>query len=215
MDISPLRIITLLVLGLALASGAQERTIWQIGEFDNSYEEFAIPHDFRAYWGAFSNDVTFRPGKDDPAKAWPFIHPGPVDNWAGNRVHPFAVLFDLADEPKGLFTLHIDLVDTHGGAPPEYEVTVNGKSGRFGLPRGAGDGSLGDASKGKEHVINLPLPASFFRKGENKLVLASMTGSWVLYDALRLTQDPEGKAPAAGIERLSLSPTILDRKSVV
>lgn len=198
----------MLILFAGLAR-ADERVIWQIGKFDNNYEEFAVAHDYSSYWAAFRQHKTFTVGKDDPAKSWPFIHPGPSDSWAKNREQPHTILFDLDAPPAGVFTLTIDLVDTHAGGPPVYEITINGRTGRFALPAGAGDGSLADASKGKEYVLTVPLPATFLKAGQNKLILKCTEGSWVLYDALKLTNDPEGKMPEPAINRVSLIPTIL------
>jgi len=190
------------------AAHAEERVVWQIGRFDNNYQEFAIPHEFRAYSRAFPQDVTFDAQTHDPAKAWPFIHPGPADPWAGSRVHPFIILFELPAQPKGAFVLSIDLVSTHGGAPPTYEITLNGRRGRLKLPKGTSDEALAAASKGKEYTFDLVLPASVFRNGDNRIVLRSTVGSWILYDALRLTNDPGVAEPEPTVERIVLTPTI-------
>ncbi len=89
------------VLAVVCSVQAGETTVWQIGQFDNNYEELAIPHNSGGYLATFPNDVTFRPGKDDASKSWPFIHPGPVDGWGGARTHPFTVVFDLPEQPRG------------------------------------------------------------------------------------------------------------------
>ena len=201
--------VILAIMALVGNACAEETVVWQIGQFDNNYEEFAIPHDFRAYPGAFPQDVTFRVGADDPPKAWPFIQPGPDDYWAGARTHVSTIIFDLTAQPRGTFTLLIDLVDTHHGGPPSCEITLNNRRGQFHLPRGAGDDSLADAAKGKEHVLKLSLPAAFFHAGENKLALKSTRGSWILYDALQLTNDPERRMPEPTVNRLTLTPTML------
>ena len=192
---------------ISMAS-AQEAVIWQIGQFDNDYKEFAIAGNYGAFSQAFPNDVTFTVGKDDPAKAWPFVQPGPGDAWAGSKAHPFTIIFDLPGQPVGTYTLTIDMVNTHYSGPPTYEISVNGKSGRFNLPNGGGDESLTDPSKGKEHVISLPLPASLFKQGENRIILTSIDGSWLVYDALKLTNSPQATTPQAGVNRLILTPTI-------
>ncbi len=195
---------------LILATGlcAAETTLWQIGQFDNCYEDLAIPHDYGAYNGTYPKDVAFIVGKSDPAKDWPFIHPGPTDAWAGSRAHPFQVLFDLSGEPTGVFGLTIDLVSTHGGDAPVLDLSVNGQSGRFPLPQGSGDNVLSDCAQGKEHVIKLTLPPTMFRKGENTIALKVVEGSWMLYDALSVTNDPNGLMPPYGVNKVSLTPTM-------
>lgn len=204
------RALTILCAVLVLATGlcAEEKTIWQIGKFDNCYEEFAIPHNHGAYNASFPKDVTFNVGKSDPAKDWPFIHPGPSDSWAHGRVHPFEVVFDLPDQPSGVYTLLIDLVSTHDHATPIMELSVNGQTGRFRLPSGPGDGALTDCARGREHVIRLTIPPTMFRKGQNALGLQITEGSWMLYDALSLSNDPSASMPKPAVNKVSLTPTM-------
>lgn len=209
LNFTALRITAFLLLITAVSACAGQKTVWQIGQFDNNYEEFAIPHNFGAYSQAFPRGVTFHPGVDDPAKSWPFIQPGPSDSWAGSRAHSNSIVFNLDSQPTGVYTLTVDFADTHYGGPPVYEVSVNGRSGRFRLPAGGSDESLTDASKGKEYVLNLSLPASYFQAGENKIVLKSVDGAWALYDALSLTNDPSASMGASEVRQVSLSPTIL------
>jgi hypothetical protein len=195
---------------MTLATGlcAAENTVWQIGKFDNCYEDLAIPHDYSAYNATFPKDVTSTIGKSDPAKDWPFIHPGPTDAWAKSRAHPFQVLFDLSKQPSGVFSLTIDLVSTHGGDAPVLDLSVNGQSGRFALPLGSGDNALGDCAQGREHVIKLTLPPTMFRAGRNTIALKVVEGSWMLYDALSLTNDPSAPMPKPEVTDAYLSPTI-------
>ena len=200
-------LLVIVILMLACSAWAVETTVWQIGQFDNNYEEFAIPHNGAAYPGKFPQDVTFRVGTDAP-KAWPFIHPGPVDAWAESRIHPFMIVFNLPDQPKGIFTLIIDLIDTHGAMPPTYDIRINDQGGFINLPLGAGDASITNASSGKEYIITLPLTASYFRQGENKLELKSASGSWVLYDALKLVNDADASTLEPTINNLTITPTM-------
>jgi len=91
---------------------AAEQVVWQIGQPDQSYMEFAIAKDHAAYGGRFVQEPpVFEVGKSEPGRDWPFIHPGPGDGWAGSRVHPFTIRFSLPDEPRGVFTLRIELSD--------------------------------------------------------------------------------------------------------
>lgn len=205
------RALMILCAMLVLATGvcAAENTIWQIGKFDNCYEEFAFPHSYDSYSKAYPNDVAFRDlGWRDWTAEWPFIHPGPTDAWAGNRVHPFELRFNLRGEPSGVYTLVIDLVSTHGGDAPVLGITLNGQSGRFPLPQGSGDSALSDCAQGREHVIKLTFPPTMFRKGENTIKLQIVEGSWMLYDALSLSKDPNGLMPQYGVNKVSLTPTI-------
>jgi len=203
--------IATLVLFTPVGALAAERVVWQLGQFDNNYAELAIPGNYGAYPARFPKDVDFTIGKDDPAKSWPFIHPGPDDVWARARshkaqTHPFKINFDLAEQPKGICTLTIDLVSTHPDYPPTYSVAINGQSAQFDLPAGL-EPALTDPAQGKEFVLRVPLPASAFKQGRNNIVLTSVRGSWLIYDALQLTNDPDGVLPEATVDSATLRPT--------
>ncbi|HEX2923203.1 MAG TPA: polysaccharide lyase family protein, partial [Chloroflexota bacterium] len=193
---------------LCAISHAETRTIWEIGKPDRDFAELAIPRDFSSYPNVFPKDVTFRAGKDSPAKAWPFIHPGPQDAWAGMRVHPFTIAFDLPEEPRGSFKLSINMVSTHSSFAPTYEVKINDRADTIALPAGQSDAALTDPSKGKPYALNLTLPASYFRKGANTLLLQTIQGSWLLYDALSLTNDPDAAITEPTINSIDLTPTM-------
>ena len=204
------RIVAVIVLASSSLAGASERVVWQIGEPDRNYQEFAIAGDHESYRDHFPGPrPVFTVGTSDPARHWPFIHPGPADSWAGSRVHPLAIRFSLPEEPQGVFTLRIQLCDAHGRQPPTYAITIGERTGRFRLKPGGGDDSLTDPTAGKPQKIELALPADLFRKGDNQIVLACQEGSWVQYDALALLNDPAGKMPLPEVHTLTVTPTIL------
>ncbi|MCY3020357.1 MAG: polysaccharide lyase family protein, partial [Planctomycetota bacterium] len=196
-----------LIVSAALARGG-EQIVWQIGKPDKSYSEFAIASNYQGYAGRFDRKpLVFEIGKNDAAKDWPFIHPGPTDFWAQGRVHPFTVRFTCNDEPRGLFTLRVEFSDVHGQHPPTYTVTIGGRTGHFRLQPGGGDASLADPAAGKPQKIEVSLPASSFHKGVNDIVLACVDGSWAQYDALTLLNDPEGRMPQPEIQSIRAAAT--------
>lgn len=186
---------------------AAEAPVWQIGIEDNSYRELAIAGNYQEYPATFPKDVSFHVGKHDPKSSWSFIQPGPSDSWAGGHSHSFEIIFTLSEQPKGVYPLIIDLADTHGTNPPVLRVSVNGSSGAVQLPKGNGDPTLTNPFAGKEYVLRLDLPAGALRKGENKVVLSTTAGSWLLYDCVRLLHD-QSRTPSFGIKRLDVHPTI-------
>ena len=199
----------LLAASLAITAQAEDRLMWQIGKADNNYEEFAIARDYGSYMRDFGKAKAFDPAKDDAAKSWPFIQPGPTDAWARNREHTLTISFDAGKQPTGICTLTVDLVDTHAGAPPVYEVAINGKSGRFSLPRGGGDDSLTNPANGKEYVLKIPFSAkTFLKPGRNQIKLNIVEGSWLLFDCLSLSNSPDSELPEPSVKRLSVTPTI-------
>lgn len=179
---------------LCLAAGAAD-FLWQIGTPDGNNAEFALaPRGYASY----AADGFFVAGQSDPRRDWPYVHPGPDDNWAGSRRHAFVVLFGLARVPAaGDCALRVALIDTHAANPPPLRIEINGTAFEKGLPRGGGDASVfGDPAKGRKHAFDVAFPASLLRAGDNEIRLTTLRGSWLLYDWLGL-QAPAGAEPAA------------------
>lgn len=193
-----------LLLGPPVGARTQEGVLWRIGAADDSWRELAGAGSLAAAAALCAEGVAFRPGGDNPASGWPWIHPGPADAWAGSRQHPLRIVFALDAAPQGLGSLRLDLVSTHGWVAPTLRVEVNGVGGEFALPPGTGDGALQDPAQGRERVLAVPFDAGLLRAGENEIQLAVVSGSWLLYDALELVVDarPEAAAEAfaAGLE---------------
>ena len=87
----------LVLAGMAVACGSVSRAdaqtlLWQIGKPDNDDREFALAP---KHYDQFREDGFFVIGKSDPARDWPYVHPGPVDGWAGGRAHTFIIVFGL------------------------------------------------------------------------------------------------------------------------
>ncbi len=174
---------------LSRAPAADMQILWQVGQADNNNAEFALaPHRY----AEFHDDGFFVVGQSDGQRDWPYVHPGPVDGWAGGRPHAFAVVFGLKAAPDaGQCRLRCDLVDTQRTAPPKLRISVNGHEFAQALPGGAGDASvLGQPSAGREHLFEVVFPASLLRAGMNELTITTCNGSWLLYDCLSLETPP-------------------------
>ncbi|HIE52266.1 MAG TPA: hypothetical protein EYP85_10950 [Armatimonadetes bacterium] len=206
-----------LLVGLpAVHSAGQEllargtfRVLWQIGEFDNSPNEFALaPDGARKFTQRFPAEVVYTVGQSTPAD-WPFIHPNSADTaWGGKPTHPFTIRFPLERVPEGDSALLIDLFDVHERLAPQLEVTLNGEkvfSRR--LPLGSGRAYYGPCP-GAEQVLLVPLPRERLRPGKNELVLTLHDGSWVAYDALALVHSPP-TLPAVSAPPPPMQPTPL------
>ena len=160
--------------------------LWTIGTADNNTQEFLLaPGDY----GAYREPGLYCVGLSDPARDWPYVHPGPADGWAGGKPHTFTIVFFLAAAPEaGSCRLVLDLADTHGQQPPMVNITVNGKShDRRTSPGSGSDASVsGNPEAGKKSRINPSFPASLLQTGENTFAITTTSGSWMLYDAVHM-----------------------------
>ena len=105
----------------------QEQTLWQIGRFDQSSEDFGVSFGFGPLTSA-PTDPVYRVGQSDWKKDWVGFQPGSANALAGGREHPFTVIFSLDAPPRGLYKLTIGLLP-YMPRRPNLSVKVNGKYG--------------------------------------------------------------------------------------
>ena len=183
-------------------TGAQ-KTLWQIGQFDTNNAEFALAP---GGYETFEEDGRYIVGRSDSKVAWPYVHPGPEDAWAGAREHSFDVLFGVKQPvAEGACRLVVDLIDSHQSSPPTLKLEINGQNFERNLSRGAGNDSIsGQPSKGKPFHFTIEFPVSLLKAGENQVHIRSVAGSWFLYDriALETPASVEG-APVAEVAPLT------------
>jgi predicted alpha-1,2-mannosidase len=189
----------LLLALLALPLSAAQ--LWEIGRADGSAAEFALaPKGYARFLEADFGweDRYYLIGASDPARDWPYVLPGPRDQWggtshsAGARTHFFTILFGLDAAPStGDWRLVIGTLDNHPTFPPLLKVSLNGKPWTFQLPPGGGTAVTGDLSKAVKQTVTVPLPPALLRRGGNELQLTTLAGSWLVFDQVRL-EAPEG-----------------------
>ena len=221
-------VFTIFILELMFALpvlSAAEKSLWQIGKTDHSPLEFNSTWDFSQ-----GHDPNFAVGTSQPDKDWSAFHPGTADAASGHRSHPFRVGFQLESPPRGNFYLTVDVI-VKIPLEPVLFIDVNGKKGAFYFhPTLTYD--IGDAVAGMDLTfsvqrLRVPLPAEYFHKGANSLVLTAAddrsrvilpqakladgqtSGFW--YDALQLSQDAEAK-PGKPPLRISAEPTVFYRQ---
>ena len=180
---------------LSLRTEAQ--VIWQLGESDDSPNEFALaPNEYKRFlekdfgW----EDQYLLIGNSDLKKDWPYVIPGPSDAWGGTwntsgwRSHTLNILFGIDYLPsKGAWKLIIDLYDNSAEDPPLFKIMINGKSWKYQLPPGSGDNSIeSDSSFGKEFIIEIPIDTQLLKEGGNEISMTTLQGSWLIFDQLRL-----------------------------
>jgi hypothetical protein len=212
----------LFLCGATLVRGA-EVTLWQIGEFNQSSEEFN--GSFSVARSAQAAGLVYRVGQSDWKKDWPAFHPGSANGRAGAQEHPLTVVFTLDAPPRGVYTLRISVL-TCMPRRPNLHLEVNGKRGLFYL-RPQISYSLGESSAAfipqfSQQQLDIELAAKYFLPGENRLVLTAVDEpverddsyatvavgiSGFFYDALRLTQDSARKFSWDEIQA-SVAPTV-------
>lgn len=194
-------------LALPLGAAAAEKVVWTLGKPDGSFREFAIAGDYQRFAASFANGVRYRVGTDQPNQAWPFIHPGPTDAWAGGKGHAFVIEFDLPAAATGSYELRLAYVSTHGAAPPRYRLEINGKTKDIELQPGSGDDALTNPSVGRRQSRAIAFDGALLKAGSNRIALESTGGSWSLYDAIELVhRDTPLVEQVTGVE---LVPTVL------
>lgn len=211
-------LLILFVFSLSGYSNTNTEIIWQIGEVDRSASEFALAPD--RYESFLDKDFGWEDryylvGRSNPEEHFPYLLPGPADRWggtsgtAGIRTHVLNILFRMKQvSDKGEMKLIVNILDAHHTTPPYFKVTVNGRSWKYILPKGGGDGSLsGDYENCINHAIEIPLEKGLIKEGGNEISLTNLEGSWLIFDAIRLegpgnavVEQETGQAYLRGVE---------------
>jgi alpha-mannosidase len=199
--IGVLHLVFLAVLNLVIASHkntqAEEtktHVVWQIGEFDQSSKE--LGQNFDPSSPELHPVFTIGQSKNS---AWPAFQACTANDASGRHSSPYTVVFDFASPPEGTYTLDISVL-LNRPSVPNLLVEINGRKGLYYFDRRisyyAGDDGVDSPIYGGDEV-KIRIPARFFLKGQNKMVLTAVedpenpeAGAMLLYDALRLTQGP-------------------------
>lgn len=131
--------------------------------------------------------IDYVQGTDTPAKAWPYLLPGPSDAWAGSRV--WRARWHLEGITKAPHALALWLVDTTklGG---KLQININGRPFReITQPVGSTRGSReGDATVVGSPLVRsfheFELPARTLTSGKNVIEFVVTEGGWVAWDAV-------------------------------
>lgn len=179
-----------LILMTSVLSAAEPARLWQIGALDGRPAEFALGEreEYGGFSKQFSNGVAVVAGRSDPSREFPYIHPGPMDAWAGSRPHAFTVTFDLPGEPSGTYLLLVALCRSHYAYPPTLAIDVGGEK----------VGEVKTEKDGHRQQAYVMLPVGRLRPGKNELRIVNSAGSWAVYDSLRLDR----YEPGVAVERL-------------
>jgi len=203
---------------------SQETTLWQIGTFDQSSEEFGLSFGFGALASA-QPDPVYRVGQSDWKKDWSGFQPGSANGRAGGRAHPFTVIFSLAGRPRGLYKLTIAVLP-YMPRRPNLRIDINGQRGLFYLrphiTYDLGNFPVAFIPQYCLQQLEIEIPTAYLREGENKLVITcvddpptpedsygtvGLGSSGIFYDALSLSQDAAKKFTPGEIQAW-VTPTV-------
>ena len=202
------KLIGLCALFLPFGALAQDRTVWQIGTFNDSPVEF-LDH--------AEGPVTFDIGKSDAKKDWP-------GHQESGR--PFKISFSLPSIDGDYSLKIVALIEKP--RVPALKVEVNGHSGMFylhpQLSYSRSDFTYAFDPHESEGSLDARIPSSFLKAGANLITITGVdqpptpTGEeeigGIVYDALALLQHPAGQARNRDPE-IELDPTIFYHQTAV
>lgn len=207
---------TLLLMGAMAAFAFTARTtgqetardknvVWQIGEFDQTSREFGRSFEFES--DRFKPLFTVGQSKTPD---WPAVQVSSISDPRGKHSPGYTIVFRLPEGPKGNYTLRIAVLLVNP-AVPDLMVEINGHKGRYYFDRKIshypGDDRIDSPIYGADE-LNVDVPGSFLKAGENKLVLTAMedadnsgASSSLIYDAVRLAVSSKEKLePSATVK---------------
>ncbi len=215
-------LLSLVLCARASAQEEQERTIFKIGAFDNSSEEFAPSANAPVVYTV----TTGRP------QNWVGTQQAVVPGKAGAAGVARKIQFELQPAPQGMYRLRLGLILKTARAPV-VQVDVNGHRGWFHQPletyrEGNSEGAiLPQYSIG---TMTVDVPRAFLRAGRNEIALTAVTDELstampggdttdhavLTYDAVELVHtratNERGAGVASGITGARATPTVFYRR---
>ena len=158
-----------------LPAFCQTRTIWEIGKYDQSAEEFKAGQ---------SDHLVYQVGKSDWAQDWP--------RWQRTG-STYEIQFNLNTAPQGAYLLKISLL-TGYLRTPDMQVEINGHKGIY-YVRSKPIYTANSA------LLTIELPTEYMTEGENSLVFSPVntqaadagsdtSAESFRYDFIGMTNDP-------------------------
>ena len=188
---------SILIAMLLLSCNQQSAEIWKIGDADQSASEFALAPDRFEEFLDFDfgwEDKYFLVGHSDASSDWPYILPGPADQWGGTwgtagwRSHTMNILFGVEKlSDRQPWKLIVTIADNSSSKPPLFKISVNGTEWKYQLDAGSSDSiQLAAKHPASPSKIEIVLPLGLVKKGGNNISLTTLQGSWLLFDQVRI-----------------------------
>jgi len=185
---------------------AAPQVVWQIGTFNESSGEFNNGKPGPPFFGnQYPMELLYIIGKSTPEADWAAHQLGSAIFQPGGHPRPYTIQFDLDEIPHGVYTLKVTLL-LETSYVGQLQVEINGHAGLYyqhpKLTYTGVDRNLVVRPFAATDTLVVDLPAKYFQKGANKLVLTAVdepseAGSEahaeLVYDALELDHDSARK----------------------
>lgn len=178
-----------------VAQSHSQQVVWSIGQADESAAEFALaPNGYaefapKGFGGANRYYVV---GKSNPTNDWPYVLPGPKDRfagygyWAGRALHQLPAYFELEDTTDtGSCELVVSFLEVSSENAPLFRAHINGKVYEQQLLPGK-SGAVPDKLNANLQTVTFSFPSKELKKGVNEIIFQNMTGSWCVFDGIKL-----------------------------
>ena len=171
----------------------ENKLLWKIGMPDNSCLEFALsPDNYKDFVpkGFGNADKYYVIGESSPKKDFPYLLPGPFDNfagygyWSGIALNKLPVYFEITRLPDtGNAMLVIDLLEVSYKKAPLFRCTVNGERFEYQLNPGKSE-SIPKHLSAHPQKVSFDIPVSMLKRGINEIMFQNATGMWCIFDAI-------------------------------
>lgn len=211
-------ILLYLLLFNAIALQAANKVLFEIGKKDGSAAEFALyPDRYKSFLAGFGGEKAFYVGYSTADKYWPYVLPGPLDDWAGGGYwagyHPRhfpSIYFNLEGKSaSGENVLSFFFVGANQTSPIKIRVEINGHRFEESIKGEDTAELLQGKTSGKSKEIVLHFPGTWLNKGMNRIQIGTIEGTWAIFDCIRL-EAPEtvllGKSSSSLLRSVQAAP---------
>lgn len=206
---------------------SHSKVLFEIGKQDGKASEFALsPGDYKNFLAGFGGEKSYYVGYTTASKHWPYVLPGPLDDWAGGGYwagyHPrhFPSIYFPVEQVKGQGECQFSLffAGVHAGKPVKVRIEMNGHRFEHEVKGEDTDDLLqGKALIGNPKEVVVRFPATWLRKGINRIQLGTVAGTWAMFDCIRM-ETPEsvtlGKASSSLIRSVEAAPFEYEKAGV-
>lgn len=186
---------------LAMANGTQAGNIlFEIGRKDGKAAEFALsPNHYKNFLIDFTGVKHYAVGYSQPHKNWPYVLPGPKDNWGGGGYwagfHPrhFPIIDFQLDKVKtgGTCRLAMHFCGASAAENPVLRIEINGHRMEKQLEGKSTDKLLSGQESASPLEWQIDFPSDWLATGMNQIQMGLVKGRWCMFDCIRLTAPEE------------------------